>query len=117
MNHISYLIVVLLSSKFETSWAVSNSRYFDLSSLSGNNGFTLNGISASGYAGSAVSGAGDVNGDGIDDFLGKLFFLLLLHAEQKKCSRKTIYYLFYIHQILTLRFASIFIAFSTFLVC
>jgi hypothetical protein len=74
MNHISYLIVVLLSAKFETSWAVSNSQYFDLSSLSGNNGFTLNGISASGYAGSAVSGAGDVNGDGIDDFLGKLFF-------------------------------------------
>jgi hypothetical protein len=37
-------------------------------------------------------------------FLVSFFFLLLLHAEQKKCSRKTIYYLFYIHQILTLRF-------------
>ena len=41
----------------------------DLSSLDGNNGFTLNGINESDYSGRSVSGAGDVNGDGIDDII------------------------------------------------
>ena len=41
----------------------------DLSSLEGNNGFVLNGIAVGGRSGFSVSGAGDVNGDGIDDVI------------------------------------------------
>jgi hypothetical protein len=41
----------------------------DLSSLDGSNGFTLNGIADNDQAGRSVAGAGDVNGDGIDDVL------------------------------------------------
>jgi hypothetical protein len=41
----------------------------DLSTLDGTNGFVLNGIDAGDRSGLAVSGAGDVNGDGIDDLL------------------------------------------------
>jgi len=41
----------------------------DLSSLTGANGFAPNGIGANDYSGRSVSGAGDVNGDGIDDFI------------------------------------------------
>lgn len=41
----------------------------DLSSLDGTNGFQVNGIDASDQSGFAVSGAGDVNNDGIDDIL------------------------------------------------
>ena len=40
-----------------------------LSSLDGSNGFVLNGISAIDQSGMSVSGAGDVNGDGVDDLL------------------------------------------------
>ena len=40
---------------------------FDLADLDGLNGFTLDGIAAESYAGHAVGGAGDVNGDGYDD--------------------------------------------------
>ena len=40
-----------------------------LSSLNGNNGFTLNGINAGDRSGTSVASAGDVNGDGIDDFI------------------------------------------------
>jgi len=40
---------------------------FDLSALDGTNGFAMNGFDPGGGAGAAVSGAGDVNGDGIDD--------------------------------------------------
>jgi len=41
-----------------------------LSDLDGSNGFAINGIDAGDYlARGAVSGAGDVNGDGIDDFM------------------------------------------------
>ena len=42
---------------------------FDLSSLDGTNGFRLNGVAADDYSGSAVSNAGDVNGDGLADLL------------------------------------------------
>ncbi|MEM9273561.1 MAG: putative Ig domain-containing protein, partial [Cyanobacteria bacterium P01_F01_bin.143] len=42
---------------------------FDLSSLDGSNGFVLNGIDADDRLGESVSGAGDVNGDGIDDLI------------------------------------------------
>ena len=41
----------------------------DLSTLNGSNGFTLNGIDASDWSGYSVSGAGDINGDGIDDLI------------------------------------------------
>ncbi|BAY76285.1 putative outer membrane adhesin [Nostoc linckia NIES-25] len=40
----------------------------NLSSLNGNNGFTINGIDT-GKLGSSVSGAGDINGDGFDDLI------------------------------------------------
>ncbi len=42
---------------------------FELSSLDGSNGFQLNGIAAKDQSGFSVSGAGDVNGDGYDDFI------------------------------------------------
>ena len=41
----------------------------DLSALNGANGFIVNGIASGDRAGRAVSGAGDVNGDGFDDIL------------------------------------------------
>ena len=41
----------------------------ELSSLNGSNGFALNGVAPNDIAGNAVSGAGDINGDGIDDLL------------------------------------------------
>ena len=41
----------------------------DLRSLDGDIGFTVNGIDTSDGAGFSVSGAGDVNGDGFEDFL------------------------------------------------
>ena len=42
---------------------------FNLTSLDGNNGFQINGIDASDLSGWSVSGAGDINGDGIDDVI------------------------------------------------
>lgn len=42
---------------------------FDLSSLNGTNGFAINGVSGGSFVGFSVSGAGDVNGDGIDDLV------------------------------------------------
>lgn len=42
---------------------------FDLSSLNGDNGFILRGADPGDLAGSSVSAAGDLNGDGIDDVL------------------------------------------------
>ena len=42
---------------------------FELSALNGANGFRLNGIAENDGSGVAVSGLGDVNGDGIDDLL------------------------------------------------
>jgi len=42
---------------------------FDLSTLNGSDGFALNGEIAGDAAGWSVSGAGDVNGDGIDDLI------------------------------------------------
>ncbi|WGM40408.1 hypothetical protein [Caulobacter sp. NIBR1757] len=40
-----------------------------LSSLDGSNGFRINGARTDDYSGYSVAGAGDVNGDGIDDLL------------------------------------------------
>ena len=42
---------------------------FNLSYLDGSNGFVINGIDAGDRSGSSVSGAGDINGDGIDDLI------------------------------------------------
>jgi hypothetical protein len=42
---------------------------FNLSQLNGNNGFVINGIDAGDELGASVSGAGDINGDGIDDLI------------------------------------------------
>ncbi len=42
---------------------------FELSSLDGMNGFIMNGVNEQDWAGRKVSGAGDVNGDGLDDVL------------------------------------------------
>ena len=42
---------------------------FNLALLDGTNGFQISSLAANGYSGSAVSGAGDVNGDGFDDLL------------------------------------------------
>ncbi|MBE9101774.1 hypothetical protein [Vacuolonema iberomarrocanum] len=41
----------------------------DLSDLDGSNGFVINGIDESDVSGVSVSGAGDINGDGIDDLI------------------------------------------------
>ncbi|MGB7440263.1 MAG: integrin alpha [Coleofasciculaceae cyanobacterium] len=42
---------------------------FDLTTLDGSNGFVINGLEAEDGLGRSVSEAGDVNGDGIDDFI------------------------------------------------
>ncbi|PTQ87734.1 integrin alpha [Nitrosomonas ureae] len=41
----------------------------DLSDLDGSNGFRLDGVAANDVSGGAVSAAGDINGDGIDDLI------------------------------------------------
>ena len=41
----------------------------DFAALNGANGFTLNGIDAGDQSGKSVSGAGDINGDGVDDLI------------------------------------------------
>ena len=41
----------------------------DLSALDGTNGFVINGVDRDDSSGRTVSGAGDVNGDGIDDLI------------------------------------------------
>jgi hypothetical protein len=41
----------------------------NLSTLNGNTGFVINGESVFDYSGAAVSAAGDINGDGIDDLI------------------------------------------------
>ncbi|MEO1211655.1 MAG: hypothetical protein AAFX78_19325, partial [Cyanobacteria bacterium J06638_20] len=41
----------------------------DLSTLNGNNGFAINGVGINDLSGISVSGAGDINGDGIDDLI------------------------------------------------
>ena len=42
---------------------------FNLSDLDGSNGFIVKGIAAGDQSGRSVSGAGDINGDGIDDII------------------------------------------------
>ncbi|MEM9119176.1 MAG: hypothetical protein AAGD09_15030 [Cyanobacteria bacterium P01_F01_bin.56] len=50
----------------------SNSSFgasLELSALDGSNGFVINGIDADDRSGASVSGAGDINGDGLDDLI------------------------------------------------
>ena len=47
---------------------------FNLSTLDGSNGIVFNGIDSRDYSGWSVSGAGDINGDGIDDLIIGAFF-------------------------------------------
>ena len=42
---------------------------FSLSTLDGNNGFSLSGVNGFAYTGTAVADAGDINGDGLDDLI------------------------------------------------
>ncbi|MEO1210419.1 MAG: hypothetical protein AAFX78_12825 [Cyanobacteria bacterium J06638_20] len=42
---------------------------FNLSDLNGRNGFVINGMNANDRSGNSVSGAGDINGDGLDDLI------------------------------------------------
>jgi predicted secreted protein len=57
----------------ETYVVFGNSEGFnaslELSELNGSNGFVINGIDPDDFSGNAVSGAGDINGDGIDDLI------------------------------------------------
>ena len=62
----SAYVVFGKSSGFEAS--------FSLSTLNGANGFRMDGVSFDDYAGDSVSGAGDVNGDGIDDLIVGAFY-------------------------------------------
>jgi Ca2+-binding RTX toxin-like protein len=45
------------------------SAIFNMSSINGTNGFTLNGVTAGDNTGYSVASAGDVNGDGFDDVI------------------------------------------------
>ncbi|MCH8322223.1 MAG: FG-GAP repeat protein, partial [Proteobacteria bacterium] len=47
----------------------SSSPIIELNSLDGSDGFLVRGLSNGDYAGFTVSGAGDVNGDGLDDLI------------------------------------------------
>ena len=51
------------------SQSTNNNGQFDLADIDGSNGFVIVGIEAGNYSGLAVSGAGDINGDGIDDLI------------------------------------------------
>ncbi|MEP3890878.1 MAG: cadherin-like domain-containing protein [Hellea sp.] len=54
---------------FNIALSVSVLSSFDLSNFNGMNGFAINGINAGDRSGNSVSSAGDINGDGFDDFL------------------------------------------------
>jgi hypothetical protein len=47
----------------------SSSGHLELSALDGTNGFSISGVAVFDYSGNAVSAAGDVNGDGVDDLV------------------------------------------------
>lgn len=49
--------------------SVGSSGVIELSALNGIDGFVLNGVDVDDFSGSSVSGAGDINGDGMDDLI------------------------------------------------
>jgi hypothetical protein len=49
--------------------ALGQQAIIELSNLDGSNGFVINGVLPGDQSGASVSGAGDVNGDGVDDLL------------------------------------------------
>ena len=51
------------------AFGIGSSGSFDISGLDGSNGFVIEGVAASHFAGYSVSDAGDVNGDGKDDLI------------------------------------------------
>ena len=62
------------NSSYGQSYVIYGSRdsfssTFELSNLNGTNGFTISGIDENSNLGYSVSGAGDVNGDGVNDFI------------------------------------------------
>ncbi len=63
----TYLIVILLMVTINT--IAKDTAVFDLTTLDGTNGFVSYGIEATTFSGTQVSTAGDINGDGLDDFL------------------------------------------------
>ncbi|MCA9312687.1 MAG: FG-GAP repeat protein, partial [Phycisphaerales bacterium] len=48
---------------------VGSTGVIELSALDGSNGFVLKGVDGGDISGASVSGAGDVNGDGVDDLI------------------------------------------------
>jgi Ca2+-binding RTX toxin-like protein len=57
------------ASKLLLSTALASLAVFELSALNGKNGFQVSGAAAGDESGRSVAGAGDVNGDGFDDFI------------------------------------------------
>lgn len=67
-NHKQIIVAAILS--IATQKALSQfDNNFNLVDLNGENGFIINGIAPSDSSGASVSGAGDINGDGIDDLI------------------------------------------------
>ncbi len=50
-------------------WDETFPAVFNLENLNGKNGFVINGIKTGNQSGFAISGVGDINGDGIDDII------------------------------------------------
>ena len=59
----------LFTGIFANNQLADNGNNFSLNNLDGDNGFVINGISAGDNSGRAVSSAGDINGDGVDDLI------------------------------------------------
>ena len=64
---------VLLSLSPQALSQIGSSGSFNLSDLDGSNGFVINGIGGNDFSGYSVSGAGDINGDGVDDVICLLY--------------------------------------------
>ena len=62
-------LTVTVTDQIEFTPITGYAASYELSSLDGSNGFVINGVNAGDYSGLAVSGAGDVNGDGFDDVI------------------------------------------------
>ena len=65
----AYTIEIALGSSPPPIPSLPNGFSRDLAKLDGTNGFILQGVDRNGNSGRSVSGAGDINGDGIDDLI------------------------------------------------